>query len=227
MEPQGEELTPKPEAPENGAVRYRQEAKREAVEFAKMVLWFLVLFFVMRTFVVEGYEVQGPSMAPTLENSERILVLKLPQVLSQWAPFYRMNPISEGDIIVFQSPDDPRKRYVKRVIAKGENRRPRRTVEAERQEGGHTPTETVRVRVEGGEVYVNNRRLDEAYLDPDVAASRSAYDEVLLQPGEYYVMGDNRNVSKDSRAFGPIHDGEVIGRAVLRIWPPSQIHLIR
>ena len=205
----------------------RQEAKRELIDFAKMVGWFLLLFLALRTFVVEGYEVQGDSMSPSLDNRERILVLKLPHVLSQFRPFHNLNAIEEGDIVVFQSPDDSRKRYVKRVIAKGSGVRPPRTVEAESQGAVRAPIEDVRVRVENGQVYVNNRRIEEEYLNPDNTSGADTYDEVLLQPGTYYVLGDNRNVSKDSRSFGPVDEDGIIGRAFLRVWPLGRISLIR
>ena len=94
-------------------------AKREVREFVKMIAWFLLLFFTLKTFVIEGYEVQGPSMEPTLVDKERILVFKLPHKLSQWGPFSGIDAIGTGDIIVFDSRDDADKRYVKRVIAHG------------------------------------------------------------------------------------------------------------
>ncbi len=205
----------------------KQEAKRELLDFAKMVGWFLLLFLALRAFVIEGYEVQGDSMSPSLDNRERILVLKLPHVISQFRPFHNINAIEEGDIVVFQSPDDSRKRYVKRVIAKGGSVRPSQTVVAESQRGSAPPGDSVRVRLEDGEVYVNNRRVEEDYVKPGSVSGGDTYDEVLLQPGAYYVLGDNRNVSKDSRSFGPVDEDGIIGRAFLRVWPLSRISLIR
>ena len=218
-----------PEPPQTAEPEYSrraQEAKREILEFGKMVVWFLILFFALRYFVVEGYEVQGPSMEPSLVNNERILVLKLPHFLSQFRPFETLAPITEGDIVVFESPNDHQKRYVKRVIAKAEGRRPTNVADAG-EHGGALPVQTVQVRLEDGEVYVNNRRVTEDYIQDAARSGPNFRDEATLHPGSYYVLGDNRNVSKDSRSFGPIDDSRIIGRAILRVWPPSRIGLIQ
>ncbi len=222
-----EDLPDAPQAAEPDYSRRAQEAKREILEFGKMVVWFLILFFALRYFVVEGYEVQGPSMEPSLVNNERILVLKLPHFLSQFRPFDRLNPIKEGDIVVFESPNDHQKRYVKRVIAKGEGRRPTNVADAGQYGSTAFPADTVQVRVEDGDVYVNNRRVTEDYIKEAARSGPSLQDEAVLYPGSYYVLGDNRNVSKDSRSFGPIDDSRIIGRAILRVWPPSRIGLIQ
>ena len=222
-----EDLPESPQAAEPDYSRRAQEAKREILEFGKMVVWFLILFFALRYFVVEGYEVQGPSMEPSLVNNERILVLKLPHFLSQFSPFEKLNPIKEGDIVVFESPNDHQKRYVKRVIARGEGRRPTNVADAGQHDGARFPADTVQVRVEDGEVYVNNRRVMEDYVKEAARPGPNFHDEVALYPGSYYVLGDNRNVSKDSRSFGPIDDNRIIGRAILRVWPPSRIGLIQ
>ena len=213
-EPQEEHETPE-------AVS-KAEVKREVAEFVKMVVWFLILFFVIRTWVIEGYEVQGPSMIPTLHDRERILVFKLPHILSQFEVFSGIQALKEGNIVVFQSTEDPGKRYVKRVIAKGPHRSGN-TVDASRQDtDAPPPPDAVRVRVAEGQVYVNNQRITETYTNPDDAPSIESSREVALAPGKYYVMGDNRSISKDSRYFGAVDDGQVVGRAVLRFWPLSK-----
>ncbi|MFP4172263.1 MAG: signal peptidase I [Candidatus Hydrogenedentota bacterium] len=222
-----ENLPDSPPPPESNYSRRAQEAKREILEFAKMVVWFLILFFALRYFVVEGYEVQGPSMEPSLVNNERILVLKLPHFLSQFRPFENLTSIDEGDVIVFESPNDPRKRFVKRVIAKGEGRRPTNVADAGEYGDSAVPVETVQVRVKDGDVYVDNRRVTEDYIEETARRGPNLHDEATLQPGNYYVLGDNRSVSKDSRSFGPIDDNRIIGQAVLRVWPPSRIGLIK
>lgn len=220
-------------SPPAGGSAVRQEVKREIVEFAKMVAWFLVLFFILRSYVIEGYEVQGPSMIPTLHDRERILVFKLPHELSQFRlfgfqPFGGLEALHAGDVVVFQSLDDPGKRYVKRVIAKGPHSEGGNTVDARQQENGSPEgEEAVPVRIARGRVYVNNKRVREEYLNPDETPSEETFREVRVKPGYYYVMGDNRSVSKDSRVFGPIDDGYVVGKAVLRFWPLSKFGLVR
>lgn len=204
----------------------KQEIKREIVEFVKLVAWFLVLFVALKAYVVEGYEVQGPSMIPTLRDEERILVFKLPHFLSQLPLLSGMEAIKPNDIVVFDSPDGSGKRYVKRVIAKGPPRSSGNKVGAAK----HDPDskEGVVVFVDHGTVYVNNRKIDESYIADSVkAADESSDSEHILGPGAYYVLGDNRTISKDSRSFGSISDDRVIGKAVLRFWPLHKFSLIR
>lgn len=201
----------------------KQEVKREIIEFVKMIAWFLVMFFIVKTYILEGYEVQGPSMIPTLNDHERIFVLKLPHMISQVRAFSGVNALDQGDVVVFYSPVEPNKRYVKRVIAKGPNGYPG-TVNAGDL---NSPAETTTVRFDEGTVFVNNKKLDEPYLQPDQRVSPDAMANVRLSPRTYYVLGDNRNVSKDSRSFGPIDDEHVVGKALLCFWPPSKIRLIR
>ncbi len=204
----------------------RQELKREVLDFVKLVVWFLIIFLGLREFVIEGYEVQGESMEPTLSNNERILVFKLPHQLSKLSLFRGIDAIHSGDIVVFESPDNKDKRYVKRVIAMGPKKRSGRMVGAEGPEGAGDPVGEVLVTFERGEVFVNNRKLEETYVAPGAGRSQE-HQTLYLGQGEYYVLGDNRNVSKDSRSFDAIVDGTVIGKAVIRFWPPSEISFLR
>ncbi len=183
-----------------------------------MVVIFLLLFIVLKTFVLEGYEVQGPSMEPTLHNNERILVLKLPHWLG-------VDDIDPGDIVVFDSTDDADKRYVKRVVAEGPRPAHDNTVAAM----GHDQYKKrmVAVSLEHGRLYVDHHLVEESYLPDVIRESFKATDpERDLSPGQFYVLGDNRNVSKDSRSFGPVDNDKLIGKAVLRFWPLSKFSLL-
>ena len=203
-----------------------QEMKREIVEFVKMILWFLILFFVVTTYVLEGYEVQGDSMMPTLTDRERILVFKLTHNLGRLRLFSALEPLDAGDIVVFYSPDEKSRRYVKRLIAKGPPLRPGNTVEAQKTDVALQPGTPVTVGIDAGQVYVNHKRIQEPYLSESHRAFPDSLDEISLAPGAYYVMGDNRAVSKDSRRFGPVDDDRIIGKAVLCFWPPHKIRLL-
>jgi signal peptidase I len=211
-----------PESPADPTPSDKHELRREILDFVKLVAWFLIIFLGLRAYVVEGYEVQGESMEPTLDNNERILVLKLPHQLAQWGIFGGINAIEAGDVVVFDSPDSAGKRYVKRVIAMG----PRPKGNGQAAHAATEPSQQIQVVYDRGDVYVNNRKLDEPYL-PE--SSRITHDkqEVSVGAGEYYVLGDNRAVSKDSRSFEAVNDNAIIGKAVLRFWPPSKISLIR
>jgi signal peptidase I len=215
------------EDPPLDAKNHRQEFKREVIDFVKLVVWFLVIFLALRTYVIEAYEVQGPSMIPTLETNERILVLKLPHKLSQLSLFSGFEAISAGDVIVFNSPDNKDKRYVKRVIAVGPADAKGKTVSATSDDAEEVDASTlVNVVYDRGAVYVNNERIEEEYLSTE-ARHTSDKQDIDIGPGQLYVLGDNRPVSKDSRSFRAIEDDTIIGRAVLRFWPPSKISLVR
>lgn len=219
-----EQEAPQPATPQSAPDK--QELKREVLDFLKLVVWFLIIFLGLRHYVIEGYEVQGESMEPTLSNNQRILVFKLPHELSKFSLFRGLDAIEAGDIVVFESPHNPAKRYVKRVIAMGSKKRSGRTVGAQGPEDAPDPVQQVLVIYDRGEVYINNRKIEEAYVAPGARRS-DEHQELLLNPGEYYVLGDNRNVSKDSRSFNAIADGSIIGKAVIRFWPPSEISLLR
>jgi len=205
---------------------FHHQVKREIIDFVKLIAWFLVLFFVIKTYVIESCDVQGRSMLPTLHDNEKIMVLKLPLVLSRFHLFSGIDALHEGDIVVFESPVEPDKRYVKRLIARGPDVETAGNSVAARQTNVVSES-TVSVLYDRGAVYVNNRRLDERYLDYDRDEDEDSLPEVRLMPGSSYVLGDNRNESKDSRSFGPITNDRIVGKALLCFWPPSKIRLLQ
>ena len=152
----------------------------------------MVLALVM-VFIVQPVKVEGTSMLPYLHDGERIFVNKLIYYDDYgWAP-----KIYRGDIIVFWFPDDPSKSYIKRVIG--------------------LPGDTVEVR--DGHVNVNGRELDETYLDPHLNMSHASKPPIYVKPGYYFVMGDNRDNSSDSRIWGLVPKKYVYGKALFRYWP--------
>ena len=129
----------------------------------------------------------------------------LPELLDQERIFvnkfvYRIEKIARKDIVVFWYPLDPSKSYIKRVIG--------------------MPGDVVEVR--NGVVYVNDKALVETYIDPEYVDHRT-YPPVYVEPGHYYVLGDHRNQSNDSRMWGMVPEKYIYGKAVFRYWPMNKM----
>ena len=155
-----------------------------------------VLFcFFLITFVAQAFRVQGTSMLPLLEDSERIIVNKFT---------YRFHPIDRGDVVVFWYPKDPSVSFIKRVVG--------------------IPGDSVEIR--RGALYVNGKKMDEEYLRPQFNDTES-YEAVQVPKGYYYVLGDHRNSSNDSRNWGEVPEKYIYGKAVFRFWPLPKVGVIR
>ena len=116
---------------------------------------------------------------------------------------YRVGDIRQGDVVVFQYPLDHSKSYIKRVIA--------------------VPGD--RIRIDHGRVYVNEVQLKEPYVPNRFMDDRSMA-ETVLPPREYFVMGDHRSISSDSREFGPVDRDLIYGKAVFVYWPMEQVGVV-
>jgi signal peptidase I len=117
---------------------------------------------------------------------------------------YRWEPIQRGDIVVFRYPRDTTKSYIKRVIG----------------------TAGDRIRIENGQVFVNEEALDEDYVPNEYADARS-YPEVIVPANSYFVLGDHRTMSNDSRDFGPVNERFIYGKAVFGYWPMEKLGRLR
>ena len=202
----------------------KQDAKREFIDLIKLVVFFLLAFWVLKSFVIEGYEVQGESMAPTLEDRDRILVFKLPHELSRISLFSGIQAFDDEDIIVFR--ESNAKRLIKRVIAHNPQQNGN-TVDAQHLKDEMRNPDVIKVEYDHGVVRINDWQIDEsAYLSEEAKKNRDNNSVCMLHPGEYYVLGDNRPVSKDSRSFDAITDDQIVGRAILRFWPLSRLKLL-
>src|SRR6202167_3284984 len=138
-------------------------------------------------FLYQPVRVEGTSMLPRLEDSDRLFINKF---------VYHVSAIDRGDVVVFHYPRDPEKSYIKRVIA--------------------LPGDDLRV--DHGHVYVNGKLLSEPYVPSEYQDDRSVA-EMTLPPHEYYMMGDHRSISSDSRDFGPVQRSLIYGKAVFVYWP--------
>lgn len=193
-----------------------RELKRETAQYMKVIGAVVLAIVLIKSFVIESCPVHGPSMLPLLHENERILVWKLPTALSNLPGMAWLQPIGTNDLAVFRSADEEDKHYIKRVIAVGPPRTSERIVNAAAPDA-HS-TEAVDVKYQFGKVYVNNALVTEDYLVEEEKESPME-SEAWLESGEYYVLGDHRSVSKDSRRFGPVKHDQLIGRAVFRFWP--------
>jgi signal peptidase I len=160
----------------------------------EIVFLALVLYVVIQ-YAVQTVHVLGSSMYPTLHDNDLLVASKIS---------YKIHQPQRGDIIVFKPPDEASRDFIKRIIA--------------------LPGE--RIRIVGGVVYVNDQVLKEPYLPEKWTYNNNwpaSGQDQIMPPNMYFVMGDNRNHSSDSRTFGPITLDSILGKAEVRIWPLSAI----
>lgn len=188
-------------------------------EIIEAVVLAAVVFLLLQT-TVRNFRVDGSSMDSTLEDGQYLLVNRLVYLniemdrLSEIVPFWEAEEDSSrhaihaprrGEVIVFQFPDrnvnNPEKDFVKRVVG--------------------LPGETIRMH--DGEVFVNEVKLDEPYLDEK---DRSNAPELTLGEGQYYVLGDNRAHSNDSRAWGAVPRANLRGKVWMVYWPAPEIQIL-
>jgi signal peptidase I len=182
-----------------------------AREFLEAIVLAMVVFLVIQT-SIQNFKVEGSSMQPTLEGGQYLLVNKLVYLrmdqdrLSRMMPFwsvtsgeqsFAVHPPRRGEVIVFHFPRDPSRDFVKRVIG--------------------VPGDTVEIR--NGMVMVNGQVLDEPYL---TSRDNSSMSRVTIGEGEYFVLGDNRRGSNDSRNWGTVPEVNILGKVWIIYWPLSQ-----
>lgn len=167
-------------------------------ELVKIIVISLAIIIPIRYFLIQPFYVKGASMEPNFFDQEYLIINEIG---------YRFNAPERGDIIVFRYPRDPQEFFIKRVIG--------------------LPGE--KVQIKNGEVIVINAdhpdgtRLDESYLPQDLKTFGLTEEPVTMDENEYFVLGDNRNSSKDSRSFGPVHKSFIIGKVWLRGWPFDRV----
>ncbi|EOD00368.1 signal peptidase I [Caldisalinibacter kiritimatiensis] len=167
---------------------------REIYEWIKSIALAIILAIIIKTFIFNTTYVIGTSMNPTLQETDRLFTNKI---------VYRISEPKRRDIVVLKAPDEPKKDYIKRVIA----------------------VEGDLVEIKNGKVYVNGEELKETYIHKDIQTGeyiKTLGNIKLKVPENYvYVLGDNRyrNASKDSRYFGPVPIKSVKGKAFFRFYP--------
>lgn len=201
----------------------RSERKQASLvrEIVETLLLAIIIFVAVRA-VVLNFRVDGLSMTPSLENSEMLLVNRNAYLnfdtwaFVDWIPgieheeqnvVYPFSPPERGDIVIFDAPvNNATKPYIKRVIG---------------LEG-----ETVEIRDD--HVFINGQQLEEPYLEGAATFCTGGRDcsPVEVPEGSVFVLGDNRDNSQDSRAFGPISVDSIVGKAWLTYWPISEVGIV-
>jgi len=155
------------------------------------ILLAALISFFLINYVVSAFKIEGDSMKPLLRDQERVLISKLA---------VRRGRLHRFDIVVMYKPDEPDKSLIKRIIG--------------------LPGEIIEIR--GGDVLINEKPLKQAFGGEPARAKAPGDMKALLIPrGTYFVMGDNRLISFDSRLFGPVPQKYIFGKAFFRYWPPA------
>ena len=175
--------------PESAESTPQRPIRRELRAWARDLVIALILALVIIIFFYQPVKVEGTSMAPLIQDQERIFINKF---------VYRFEPIERGDVVVFWYPLDRSKSFIKRVIG--------------------LPGETVEIRK--GRVIVDGKRLDETYVPPQYA-DYGNFGPIQVPENSYFVLGDHRISSNDSRIFGPVDRSYIYGKAVFVYWPMS------
>jgi signal peptidase I len=168
-------------------------------DFLQGIVVVLAILVMVYLFIMSPQEINGASMEPNFHNGEFILTNKI---------MYKLREPIRGDVVIFKSPRNKEVDYIKRVIG--------------------LPGDTVLLKENS--FYVNGQKVEEPYLTPDITIFGGSYliegQEIVVPPGQYFVSGDNRPHSSDSREFGPIPREDIIGVAILRYWPFNRMGLL-
>jgi signal peptidase I len=198
---QDEQGSPVVGAPTNAVPPLSQPAApstaRNAISWLRDLSVSVVIAIIVILFLYQPVKVEGTSMTPALINEERIFINKF---------VYRFgfSDIVRGDTIVFWAPEDPSRSYIKRVIG--------------------VPGDVVEI--VDGTVILNGQRLQEPYLI-DVNRDRMSMTRRVVEPAHYFVLGDHRNSSNDSRSWGTVARDAIYGKAVFVYWPLNRLGLLR
>lgn len=171
------------------------------VDTIESILVAAAIFLVIYLFVARPFQVSGQSMFPNFHDKQYVLTNLIG---------LRFTKPHLGDVVVFNAPPDPTKDFIKRVIGVA----------------GDT------VMLQNGDVYVNGQKLDQhAFLGSDVKTYGGSFlregESITVPAGEYFVMGDNRPYSSDSREWGFVKDSEIVGESLLVYWPVTDMKIIK
>lgn len=177
-----------------------ENLRSHIIDFIQTIVVFGAIFALIYLFVAQPHKVSGNSMVPIFHNGDYILTDKLS---------YRLGNPRRGDVIVLKNPRDESQDFIKRIIA--------------------LPSETIRI--DENFVYISGELLKEPYLPPGTNTSAGTFltekTAVKAGPNQYFVLGDNRSHSSDSRAWGGVTKEEIVGKVFFRYWPPQSFGLFK
>ncbi|MEZ5346287.1 MAG: signal peptidase I [Pyrinomonadaceae bacterium] len=173
----------------------------ESLRLLRDIILIVAVFVLFGVFIAQPVVVEGTSMVPQLENGERLIVNKL--------VYYNIKSVNwghlkRGDIVVFWYPENPDESFVKRIIG--------------------LPGEVVEVR--DGKVLIDDKPINEPYLTELEVKEMRDFEPVIVDKHYYFVMGDNRGDSSDSREWGLVPEKYIYGKAFFRYWRPSKFGFI-
>lgn len=194
--PHQEEPTPRPEKHKSAFSQIMSAIGRFLYEVIKTTAIIIIVAFLIRYFLIQPFVVEGESMEPNFHNNEYLVIQKVSGYLNKY---------NRGDVVVFQYPRNPEVSYIKRIIG--------------------LPGE--KIKFDQGEVIIFNAQFPKGQqLDEDYTLS--TFDETnlvvekTLASDEYFVLGDNRNNSSDSREWGPLQKKYIQGKVLVRLYPFSE-----
>jgi signal peptidase I len=163
-------------------------------DFIKTVVVVIILALIIRLFIIQPFIVEGQSMEPSFKNNDYLITEKIT---------YKFRAPERGEVIIFHPPGNPSVNYIKRVVG--------------------LPGDTITI--QDGSVYINGKQILEPYLNSNKETKSSSSEKytLTLKENEYYVLGDNRTQSRDSRELGPIPSANIVSRIWVRLLPLSNI----
>lgn len=171
-------------------------------ELTKIIVISLAIIVPVRYFLIQPFYVKGASMEPNFHDHEYLIIDEIS---------YRFKEPLRGDIIVFRYPRNPQEYFIKRIIA--------------------LPGEKIQIKDGQVTIYndtkINGVILEEDYLEEGTKTYGLTDNIITLSDDEYYVLGDNRNASKDSRSFGAVNESFIIGKVLLRGWPFNKFNVFK
>lgn len=170
-----------------------------ALEIFETLVVFGAIFAAIYLFVAQFHKVSGNSMVPTFKSGDYLITEKVS---------YRFSTPKRGDIIVLKNPRDESEDFIKRIVA--------------------LPGDTIKI--ENNSLFVNDQLIQENYLPLQTPTRSGAFltegTTIKVGPNQYFVLGDNRSHSSDSREWGGVTKEEIVGRAFFRYWPPQNMGLL-